>query len=132
MMRISIFALGAVIAAICALSACAQTLTPSGETWICTWTRPGDRGLSYLRLSVEGGNLIGIGGPDPRGWHIVANDPGGIVAVYSFATLEPNHNEATIGAEVIMLDKRSLAFRVLDVYLHRPAMVDSRGTCMRG
>jgi hypothetical protein len=38
-----IFAIGAVIAAICAVSAWAQTLTPSEETWVCTWTRPGDR-----------------------------------------------------------------------------------------
>jgi hypothetical protein len=62
----------------------------------------------------------------------VTNNPDGIVAVYSVAALEPNHSQATLGAEVIMLDKRSLAFRVLNGYLRRPGVVDSGGSCIRG
>jgi hypothetical protein len=127
MMRI--FAIGAVIAAICAVPAYAQT-TPTSQEWICTWTRPGDQRPTILHLRVEGDNLLGV--PYPLGYRIVTNNPDGIVAVYSVAALEPTHSESLLGAEVIMLDKRFLAFRVLNMYLRRPGVVDSGGPCIKG
>ena len=124
-----IFAIGAVIAAMCTVSACAQT-PPTSQEWICTWTRPGDQRPTVFHLRVEGDNLLGF--PYPLGYRIVTNNPDGLVAVYSVAALEPNHSETTLGAEVIMLDRRSLAFRVLNVYLRRPGAVDSVGSCIKG
>ena len=118
---------------ICALGAfaAASASSKAGKTWDCVYASYGSsRPAEMTDMSlIQDGSMLKIAGAEFLEYRILEDNDVGIVAVRSYA--EVSKTSKHLGADVLVIDKRTMDFRKGNVFVEgaRADNTVRNGTC---
>jgi hypothetical protein len=111
-----------------ALSILCLPANAAGESWVCAY--PGysaDNRTVIERFTVDGDFLVEA--EFGLRYKILQNNEFSIVAAWSISEIEPNHSEPSIGAFVVIIDKKDGSFRRSNAFLSEKGDAAALGSC---
>jgi hypothetical protein len=87
--------------------------------------------ISFTRLSSASSSASLIEDTFKLPYRILKNNDFGIIAAWSIAEIEPGMTQVSLGAFVVVIDKRTLDFRRSNVIMAEPGEATSYGSCIK-